>query len=193
MPAYNAARTLKMTYADLPHDVAEFLMTDRSCTAQEAVDIGLINRAVPAAELARLDEMLDFCDRNAPGGRHHRVEVPGGLPVDEVAGGVAFPGLDECHIRPNRGLEDIGLAVEEPRLPALGEPRADARARVEPRDARPARAQAKEVKKSYFDKALEKGKPSVTKDIEDSYHELEAELRTARGKQMKNEKPIYMG
>lgn len=29
----------------------EFLMTDKSCTAREAVDIGLINKAVPADEL----------------------------------------------------------------------------------------------------------------------------------------------
>ena len=26
MPAYNAARTLKMTYADLPHDVVDMVI-----------------------------------------------------------------------------------------------------------------------------------------------------------------------
>lgn len=36
----------------------EFLMTDRSCTAQEAVDIGLINKAVPAAELDAAVDVL---------------------------------------------------------------------------------------------------------------------------------------
>ncbi|NVB40963.1 enoyl-CoA hydratase/isomerase family protein [Pseudenhygromyxa sp. WMMC2535] len=37
----------------------EFLMTDRSCTAKEAVDIGLINKAVPADELdGAVDELV---------------------------------------------------------------------------------------------------------------------------------------
>ncbi len=34
----------------------EFLLTDMSCTAREAVEIGLINRAVPAD---KLDEAVD--------------------------------------------------------------------------------------------------------------------------------------
>ena len=43
----------------------EFLMTDKVCTAQEAVDIGLINRAVPADELdgevaALVEKLLSF-------------------------------------------------------------------------------------------------------------------------------------
>lgn len=37
----------------------EFLMTDKSCTAQEAVEIGLINRAVPADQLdGAVDELV---------------------------------------------------------------------------------------------------------------------------------------
>ncbi len=37
----------------------EFLMTDKSCTAQEAVDIGLINKTVPADELdAEVDTLV---------------------------------------------------------------------------------------------------------------------------------------
>ena len=37
----------------------EFLLTDKSCTAQEAVDIGLINKAVPADELdAAVDALV---------------------------------------------------------------------------------------------------------------------------------------
>ncbi len=43
----------------------EFLMTDKSCTAQEAVDIGLINKAVPADALdgevdALVQKLLSF-------------------------------------------------------------------------------------------------------------------------------------
>jgi enoyl-CoA hydratase len=43
----------------------EFLMLDRSCTAREAVDMGLINRAVPADELDEevdrvIDKLLSF-------------------------------------------------------------------------------------------------------------------------------------
>lgn len=38
----------------------EFLLTDKSCTAQEAVEIGLINKAVPADELdAEVDALID--------------------------------------------------------------------------------------------------------------------------------------
>jgi transitional endoplasmic reticulum ATPase len=52
---------------------------------------------------------------------------------------------------------------------------------------------AKEVKKAFFTKALDKVRPSVSKDIEKAYESIEDELRMARGKQMKEEKPSYMG
>ena len=52
---------------------------------------------------------------------------------------------------------------------------------------------SKEITKDDFDKALEKVKPSVTKEIEEAYTSLESFFRSARGKEMKEEKPSYMG
>ena len=40
---------------------------------------------------------------------------------------------------------------------------------------------------------MQKVPPSVDKDIKKSYEELKGELSAARAKQMKEEKPTYMG
>jgi transitional endoplasmic reticulum ATPase len=53
--------------------------------------------------------------------------------------------------------------------------------------------EAKEVKMTHFIKALDKVKPSVTKDVEKEYEDLKDFFRAARGKEMKEEKPSYMG
>lgn len=52
---------------------------------------------------------------------------------------------------------------------------------------------AKEVKMEFFEDALKKVKPSVTKDVEDAYASLQNEFRSAGGKQLKEEKPSYYG
>jgi len=52
---------------------------------------------------------------------------------------------------------------------------------------------AKEVTVKYFEKALEKVRPSVTKDIEKAYEDMKNSFSQARGKEMKEEKPNYMG
>ncbi|MBN2881202.1 CDC48 family AAA ATPase [Candidatus Woesearchaeota archaeon] len=51
----------------------------------------------------------------------------------------------------------------------------------------------KDVKMKYFEKALEKVKPSVSKDIEKAYEELQDKFRQARGAEMKDNKPSYYG
>jgi transitional endoplasmic reticulum ATPase len=51
----------------------------------------------------------------------------------------------------------------------------------------------KEVSEEFFEKALQKVRPSVTKDIEQSYRELEGTFRQARGRQLAAEKPSYYG
>ena len=51
----------------------------------------------------------------------------------------------------------------------------------------------KEVSEEFFEKALIKVRPSVTKDIEQSYRELEGTFRQARGRQLAAEKPSYYG
>jgi len=52
---------------------------------------------------------------------------------------------------------------------------------------------AKTVKMKYFEKALDKVKPSVTKDIEEAYVKLRDQFTRARAKSMQEEKPSYYG
>lgn len=52
---------------------------------------------------------------------------------------------------------------------------------------------AKKVEFSHFQKALAKVGPSVTKEIEKTYEEIGALFRQMRAKEIKEEKPAYMG
>jgi transitional endoplasmic reticulum ATPase len=52
---------------------------------------------------------------------------------------------------------------------------------------------AKEVLMSHFEDALKKVHPSVTKDVEKMYEDLQERFRGARAKEMKQELPIYFG
>ncbi len=53
--------------------------------------------------------------------------------------------------------------------------------------------ESKVVKMEHFKKALEKVRPSVTKDIEKAYVDLEKHFRSARGEEMKEDRPSYYG
>ena len=53
--------------------------------------------------------------------------------------------------------------------------------------------EAREIGITHFDKALDKVRPSVTKDVERAYEELQEHFTAARAKQMLDEKPGYMG
>src|SRR5690606_36241322 len=81
------------------------------------------------------DQDLDLGHALLAGSRHHRVKVARGLAVDEVAFLVALPRLDDGEVGDEPGLEDIGLAVEDLALFALGHERADAGLGVEAGDA----------------------------------------------------------
>ncbi len=52
---------------------------------------------------------------------------------------------------------------------------------------------SKEVTSKHFEKAMQKVPPSVDKEVEKSYEDLKGELSAARAKQMKEERPSYMG
>src|SRR5215213_2654124 len=56
-------------------------------------------------DLARVHELLDFCNRHLGSGGHHRVEVARGAPVDQVAHAVALPGVDEGKISAERWFQ----------------------------------------------------------------------------------------
>ena len=53
--------------------------------------------------------------------------------------------------------------------------------------------QAKSVEEKHFTEALNKVKPSITEEIEKSYQEVKERLSTTRGRQLKDERPNYMG
>ena len=93
-------------------------------------------------ELAGLDQLLDFRDRDAAGAGHHRIEVARGLAIDEVALGVALPRLHQRQVGGQPGFEHVGLAVDDARLLAFGDQRARAGLGVEAVDARAAGADA---------------------------------------------------
>jgi transitional endoplasmic reticulum ATPase len=52
---------------------------------------------------------------------------------------------------------------------------------------------ARVVKAQHFDEAQKKIRPSATKDVEAAYEEIGKAFRSARGKEMKEEKPSYYG
>ena len=52
---------------------------------------------------------------------------------------------------------------------------------------------AKKVESQHFQKALSRVGPSVTKDIEKTYEEIGERFRQMRAKEIKEEKPAYMG
>ena len=76
------------------------------------------------------------------GGRHHRIEVARGLAVDEVAFGIALPGVHDREVGDEAGLHDVALAVELALFLALGDVGADAGLGEEGRDAGAAGADA---------------------------------------------------
>ena len=84
---------------------------------------------------AGLDQLLDFGHRHAAGGRHHRIEVPRGLAIHEIALGIAFPRLHDGQIGSEPGLEHEQLAIDLTLLLAFGHHRARAGACIEPVDA----------------------------------------------------------
>ena len=97
---------------------------------------------VVGIDLARLDQVLDLGHGDLGRRRHHRVEVARGLAVDEVAFGVALPGMHDGQIGDQAGLHHVLLAVELADFLALGDQGADAGLGEEGRDAGAAGAAA---------------------------------------------------
>ncbi|MFP4567313.1 MAG: CDC48 family AAA ATPase [Candidatus Woesearchaeota archaeon] len=50
-----------------------------------------------------------------------------------------------------------------------------------------------EIKKEFFDDALKKVRPSITKEVQQAYADLQNQFRSAAGKQLKDERPSYYG
>jgi hypothetical protein len=108
----------------------------------DALDENAGRMDVVRIDLAGRHQVLDFGDRDLRGGGHHRVKVPSGLAVDEIAGGIALPGVNDGEIGEQAALHDVFLAVEDLFFLAFGDQRADAGLGVEGRDTRAAGANA---------------------------------------------------
>ena len=93
-------------------------------------------------EFAGFDEMFDLGDGHLGGGRHVRIEVARRLAIDEIAFGVALPGVDDGDVGEEAVLHHVWLAVEIADFLALGDDGADAGAGEEGRDAGAAGANA---------------------------------------------------
>jgi len=92
-------------------------------------------------EFADFDQFLDLDHGDPPGIGAQRVEVAGGFPVDQVAGPVRLPGLDQRQVGGNALFEDIVRVAEARRRLVLRQDRAVGGAGVEGGDAGPAGAQ----------------------------------------------------
>src|SRR5450432_190297 len=81
---------------------------------------------VVGIDLAGRDEMLDLGDGEARRRRHDRVEIARRLAIDEIALGIALPGVDDGEIGEQPALHDVALAVERALLLALRDQGPDA-------------------------------------------------------------------
>src|SRR6266851_41512 len=103
-------------------------------------DPGRVN--LVGVDLAGLDQVLDLGDGDARRRRHDRIEITRRLAIDEVALGVALPGVDDGEIAEEAALHDVALAVEFALLLALGDEGPDPRLGEEGGDTRAAGADA---------------------------------------------------
>src|ERR1700732_3936524 len=87
--------------------------------AHDAFDKNAGRVDVVGVDDAGLDEMLDLCNGDLRGRRHHRVEVARGLPVDEVAFAIGFPGMDYCKVGNQAPLHNVAFPIEVANFLAL--------------------------------------------------------------------------
>ncbi|GCC44544.1 hypothetical protein chiPu_0028512, partial [Chiloscyllium punctatum] len=90
--------------------VAEFDPLLARADLDDAFDEDAGRVDVVRVDLAGRHQMLDLGDGDLRGGRHHRVKVARGLAVDQVAGGVALPGMDDGDVGEQAALHDVLLA-----------------------------------------------------------------------------------
>ena len=86
--------------------------------------------------------MLDLGDGDAAGRRHHRVKVARGLAINQIAFGIAFPGMHDGEVGDQSTFHDVLLAIEFALFLILGNQGADAGLGVKSGNARAAGADA---------------------------------------------------
>ena len=77
-------------------------------------------------DLAGRHQVLDLGDGDLRRRRHHRIEVARGLAIDEIAGGIALPGVNDREIGEQAAFHHVFLAVELAHFLAFGDQRTDA-------------------------------------------------------------------
>src|ERR1700689_5263521 len=108
----------------------------------DALNVNAGGDDVVAVDLARLDQMLNLGHRELSCGRHHRIEMSGGLPVDKIALRIALPGMHQRDVGDEPGLHHVRLVVEVADFLALRDDRAHARAGEEGWNSGPSGADA---------------------------------------------------
>src|SRR6185312_10840072 len=141
-PASSAGQAFSGSYAGTRADVAELDTLLGGADLDNALDEDAGRMDVVGIELAGGNEMLDLGDGDFRGGGHHRIEVPRRLAVDQIAGGVALPGMNDREVGEQAALHQIFLAVELAHFLAFGNQRADAGLGEEGGNAGPSRTDA---------------------------------------------------
>ena len=77
-------------------------------------------------DLAGRHQVLDLGHRDLRRRRHHRVEIARGLAIDEIACGIALPGMDHGDVGEQAAFHEVLLAIEFLHFLALGDQGADA-------------------------------------------------------------------
>src|SRR5690606_1116433 len=85
---------------------------DRVGDVDHAIDVDAGRHDVIGIDLSRLDQMLNLGDSDLAGSGDHRIEVPRGLPIDEIALGIALPRVHDRQVGDDAAFHDVSLAVE---------------------------------------------------------------------------------
>src|ERR1035438_1673573 len=99
-------------------------------TFEDGVDENSWRVHLVGIEFAEFDEFFDFRDYEIACGGHHRIEIPGGLAVNQIAPAIALPGFYEREIAAQRAFHHIHAAVEFAGFLAFSDQSAEARRSV---------------------------------------------------------------
>src|SRR5689334_16506588 len=86
-------------------------------------------------DVACVDQMFNFDDRDAASRSHHRIEITRRAVVGEIPGAIAFERADKGKVGANGRFEDVVFTVDQPRFFSFGDDRAVGGRREEPADA----------------------------------------------------------
>src|SRR5450830_389756 len=103
--------------------------------ADDPVDVDARGVDLRRVQLAGFDDFLDFDHGDLAGGRGQRVEVLGGVAIDDIAEVVGFPAFDDGEVAGDGLFHQVRTAVEFTGFLAVGDRGADPGGREEGWDA----------------------------------------------------------